>query len=144
MPNATIDCPPRTKLSTRSWLAAGALAVGALMGANDAMAQGNACDALAVGKGQGAFLQPLPYEQDVFSFCKFGYPAHCWVATVPPAWTAVCYPVNPQWIPSYESICPAGVRADKPNREWEGPGSPLQYKGDPNSPNGLATCQHTQ
>lgn len=126
-----------------------ALALGAALGVSSASAgTGNKCDALAVGKGQGAFIQPLPYEQDVFSFCRYGYPQHCWISVVPSQgtwqWIPNCYPQNAQWIPSFEEICPQSKWNGRPMEgTWQGPGTGLEYKGDPKSSNGLASCDHS-
>ncbi len=95
------------------------------------------------GNTGGAHFNPnLPYDQDVFSFCRFGYPAHCWVSVVPSqgqwAWIPNCYPQNAQWIPSFTQTCPHSSTEGT----WQGPGSPLDYRGDPGGSNGLASCPH--
>lgn len=138
----------KATVGARSLLALSMLLGAALASTSVFAGTGNKCDALAVGKGSGAFIQPLPYEQDVFSFCRYGYPKHCWVSVVPSqgtwTWIPNCYPQNTQWIPSFEEICPQSKWNGKPMEgAWQGPGTGLEYKGDPNSSNGLASCDHS-
>lgn len=91
----------------------------------------------------GAFFDnDLPAGQDVFSFCAFGYPPHCWVGVNPIAgtWKIVNqYCFNPKWTSKYEQVCPHGRRPGT----WKSPGKmPFDYKGKPGAPDGLEECQH--
>jgi hypothetical protein len=91
----------------------------------------------------GAFFDnDLPAGQDVFSFCAFGYPPHCWVGVNPIAgtWKIVNqYCFNPKWTNKYETVCPRGQRPGT----WKGTGKmPFDYKGKPGAPDGLEECQH--
>ncbi len=95
--------------------------------------------------GGAHFEMPLPYDQDVFSFCRIGYPKHCWVSVRPSlgTWAQICKPLVSTWISTFERVCPKSNWNGRPMEgNWEGPGSPLDYKGDPNATNGLASCPH--
>lgn len=119
----------------------GALAVP--LGAHAAAGQSN-CGGIAKGASTGGafFDNDLPAGQDVFSFCAYGYPPHCWVGVNPIAgtWKIVNqYCFNPKWTSKYESVCPRGL---KPGT-WKSPGKmPFDYKGSPNASDGLEECQH--
>jgi hypothetical protein len=92
--------------------------------------------------GNAHFDNDLPAGQDVFSFCAFGYPPHCWVGVSPISgtWKIVSnYCFNPQWTQKYEDVCPKGL---KPGT-WKDAGKmPFDYKGTPNSADGLEKCEH--
>lgn len=102
------------------------------------------CGGIAKGASTGGayFDNDLPAGQDVFSFCAFGYPPHCWVGVNPIAgtWKIVNqYCFNPKWTSKYEQVCPHGL---KPGT-WKSPGNmPFDYKGKPGTPDGLEECQH--
>ena len=108
--------------------------------------QGQAqCGGLAPsGTPQGAahFDGDLPAGQDVFSFCAFGYPPHCWVGVEPISgtWEIVNqYCFNPQWTSKYEQICPHGKQIGT----WKAQGKmPFSYKGKKDAPDGLEQCEH--
>lgn len=89
-----------------------------------------------------AFDDDLPADQDVFSFCAFGYPPHCWVGVNPISgtWKIVSnYCFNPKWTSKYEQICPRGLTPGT----WKTPGKmPFDYKGKAGAPDGLEECQH--
>lgn len=94
-------------------------------------------------KAPGAFFDDdLPADQDVFSFCAYGYPPHCWVGVNPISgtWKIVNqYCFNSKWTNKYETVCPKGL---KPGT-WKSPGKmPFDYKGKPGAPDGLEECQH--
>ena len=132
------------KTKTWSWLFC--LVLLSLMHANAMAASGQSkCGGLApsgTGTGGAAFDNDLPADQDVFSFCAFGYPPHCWVGVNPIAgtWKIVNnYCFNSKWVSKYEQICPKGL---KPGT-WKSPGKmPFDYKGKPGAPDGLEECQH--
>ena len=91
----------------------------------------------------GAFFErDLPADQDVFSFCAFGYPPHCWVGVEPISGTweivsQICF--NPKWTSTYEKVCPNAKQIGS----WKGQGKdPFDYKGKPGAPNGLERCEH--
>lgn len=127
----------------RNWLLGLALCFGASCVWS---AQGQSeCGGLAPpGTGQGAafFDDDLPAGQDVFSFCAFGYPPHCWVGVEPISgtWKIVNqYCFNPQWTQKYERVCPMAKSAGT----WKDPGKmPFSYKGKAGAPNGLEQCEH--
>jgi hypothetical protein len=100
------------------------------------------CDGVAVGKSTGGayFSRGVPYEEDVFSFCAIGVPAHCWVATGPGTWTQTCQYLNTKWIPKFEEVCIHGKQMGM----WKGKGgrAPLSTKGDPKGQNGMSECEH--
>jgi len=102
------------------------------------------CGGIAQGgsKGGAFFDNDLPADQDVFSFCAFGYPPHCWVGVNPVAgtWKIVNnYCFNPKWTSKYEEVCPKGL---KPGT-WESPGKmPFDYKGSSQASDGLEKCEH--
>lgn len=131
-------------MKSRHWLLAAALA----LAAGQSAAQSSICDGVdAHGQTGGAHFNPnLPYEQDVFSFCRIGYPRHCWISVVPSAgtwmWIPNCYPQNAQWIPSFELTCPQSRTEGTWNGAANGAADPLMYKGDPNGRNGLSVCDH--
>lgn len=102
------------------------------------------CGGIAEGASTGGryFNDNLPAGQDVFSFCAYGYPPHCWVGVNPIAgtWKIVNqYCFNPKWTSTYEEVCPHGL---KPGT-WKSPGKmPFDYKGSPKAQDGLEECQH--
>ncbi len=131
------------KKKTGAWLLS--LVLLSLMPASAMATAGQSkCGGLApsgTSKGGAAFDDDLPADQDVFSFCAFGYPPHCWVGVNPIAgtWKTTCSYFNPKWTKKYETICPGGV---KPGT-WKSPGKmPFDYKGKPGAPDGLEECQH--
>lgn len=99
------------------------------------------CDGVnAHGQTGGAyFSKSVPYQEDVFSFCSIGIPAHCWVPTGPGTWKQICQYLNTRWIPKFEEVC----RHGKNMGAW-GPSSrmPLNTKGHPGSPDGMTDCTH--
>ncbi|MDR7148881.1 hypothetical protein J2W49_000809 [Hydrogenophaga palleronii] len=130
-------------MNSRHWMLCAALA----LSAGHCAAQSSRCDGVdAHGETGGAhFNSNLPYEQDVFSFCRIGYPLHCWISVVPSAgtwaWIPNCYPQNSQWIPSFTQTCPRSSTEGT----WQGSGGPmeaLEKKGDPNGSNGISDCEH--
>lgn len=100
------------------------------------------CDGVdAHGDTGGAYFEPdVPYEEDVFSFCAIGIPAHCWAPTGPGTWTQTCQYLNKKWIPKFERVCRRGGPA---MGTW-GPSAriPLNTKGDPRSSDGMTDCEH--
>ncbi|WP_374409481.1 hypothetical protein [Hydrogenophaga sp.] len=100
------------------------------------------CGGVAEGKSTGGayFSQGVPYEQDVFSFCAIGVPAHCWTATGPGTWTQICQYLNTKWIPKFEEVCVHGKQMGM----WKGKGGrqPLSTKGDPKGSDGMSECEH--
>lgn len=100
------------------------------------------CGGVAQGGSTGGayFSQGVPYEEDVFSFCAIGVPAHCWAPTGPGTWTQTCYYLNKKWIPKFEEVCVHG----KTMGAWKATSShqPLSTKGDPKSQDGMSTCEH--
>ena len=93
-------------------------------------------------RGADHFDNDLPAGQDVFSFCAFGYPPHCWVGVEPISgtWEIVNqYCFNPQWTSKYEQICPHGKQIGT----WKAQGKmPFSYKGSKDAPDGLEQCDH--
>ncbi len=100
------------------------------------------CDGVdAHGQTGGAFFERgVPYEEDVFSFCAIGIPAHCWAPTGPGTWTQTCQYLNKKWIPKFEYVCRHGGPA---MGTW-GPSAriPLNTKGDPRRSDGMTDCEH--
>lgn len=100
------------------------------------------CDGVAVGKSTGGayFSRGVPYEEDVFSFCAIGIPAHCWAPTGPGTWTQTCQYLNRKWIPKFEEVCLHGKQMGM----WKGSSGrqPLSTKGDPKSSDGMSECEH--
>jgi hypothetical protein len=97
----------------------------------------------AHGKTGGAYFNgDLPAGQDVFSFCAFGYPPHCWIGINPVTgtWKIVSnYCFNPKWTSTYETVCPHGAGIGT----WKSPGKvPFSYKGAPDASDGLQECEH--
>ena len=92
--------------------------------------------------GGAYFKDDLPAGQDVFSFCAFGYPPHCWVGVEPISgtWEIVNqYCFNPKWTSTYEKVCPKA----KSVGTWKGQGKmPFSYKGKAGAPDGLEQCEH--
>jgi hypothetical protein len=92
--------------------------------------------------GGAYFNNDLPAGQDVFSFCAFGYPPHCWVGVEPISgtWEIVNqYCFNPQWTSTYEEVCPHGKQIGT----WKAQGKmPFSYKGKAGAPDGLEQCDH--
>jgi hypothetical protein len=128
---------------TRLWI----LSLALLMAGSSAFAAAgqSKCGGLApagTSTGNAYFNNDLPAGQDVFSFCAYGYPPHCWVGVNPIAgtWKIVSnYCFNPEWTSTYEKVCPHGL---KPGT-WKSPGKmPFDTKGSPGSPDGLEKCQH--
>lgn len=121
---------------TRAVLAA--LALMALQGG----AWASKCDGVnAHGQTGGAyFSRGVPYEEDVFSFCTIGVPAHCWAPTGPGTWTQICQYLNTKWIPKFEEVCVHG----KTMGAWkaESGRQPLSTKGQPGAPDGMTDCEH--
>lgn len=113
-----------------------------------AAAASSNCGGLAEEKDKGGahFKQPLPFDQDVFSFCAMGYPPHCWVGVSPATgtWKIVSqYCFNAEWTSAYEEICPKGVGNGKPPGTWKNAGKPpLMHKGSPDTDDGLESCAH--
>lgn len=93
-------------------------------------------------KGGAFFENDLPADQDIFSFCAFGYPPHCWVGVEPISGTweitsQICF--NPKWTSTYEKVC----KHAKQIGSWKGQGkNPFSYKGKPGAPDGLEQCEH--
>ena len=105
-------------------------------------AHASKCGGVAQGKSTGGayFSQGVPYEQDVFSFCAIGIPAHCWAPTGPGTWTQTCQYLNTKWIPKFEEVCLHGKQMGM----WKGNGgrAPLSTKGDPKAASGMSECEH--
>jgi|GEM_PF-4569021 hypothetical protein len=100
------------------------------------------CDGVAEGKSTGGayFSRGVPYEEDVFSFCAIGVPAHCWAAIGPGVWIQICQYLNRKWIPKFEEVCIHGKQMGM----WKGKSGrqPLSTKGDPKSSDGMNECEH--
>ena len=112
----------------------------ALAGAGESKCGGIAPSGTSTG---GAYFErDLPADQDVFSFCAFGYPPHCWVGVEPISgtWEIVDhYCFNPKWTSAYEKVCPNGKQIGT----WKGQGKDsFSYKGEPGAPDGLEQCEH--
>ncbi|AOW13460.1 hypothetical protein LPB72_10575 [Hydrogenophaga crassostreae] len=92
--------------------------------------------------GGAYFNNDLPAGQDVFSFCAFGYPPHCWVGVEPISgtWEIVNqYCFNSKWTQKYEEVCPKA----KSIGTWKAQGKmPFSYKGKAGAPDGLEQCDH--
>jgi hypothetical protein len=118
------------------------LALALLLGAAALPAHASKCGGVAQGKSTGGayFSQGVPYEQDVFSFCAIGIPAHCWAPTGPGTWTQTCQYLNTKWIPKFEEVCVHGKQMGM----WKGQAgrAPLSTKGDPKSRDGMSECEH--
>lgn len=130
-------------MNTSKWI----LCVSLVCGASGAWAgQGESkCGGLApsgTSKGGAFFDDDLPAGQDIFSFCAFGYPPHCWVGVEPISgtWEIVNqYCFNPQWTEKYETVC----KHAKQIGTWKAQGKmPFSYKGEPGAPDGLEECEH--
>lgn len=136
--------PIRTSKTTALRLLTALVLAGAPLAASATAGQSR-CGGLApegTSTGGAFFDNDLPAGQDVFSFCAFGYPPHCWVGVNPIAgtWKIVNqYCFNPKWTNKYETVCPRGVRPGT----WKSPGKmPFDYKGKAGAPDGLEECQH--
>ena len=107
-------------------------------------AHASKCGGVAEGKSTGGayFSRGVPYEEDVFSFCAIGVPAHCWMAIGPGLWQQIpnCYFLNKKWIPKFEEVCVHGKQMGM----WKGKGgrAPLSTKGDPKGQDGMSECEH--
>lgn len=130
-------------MKTMKWILSLALMCGAasvMAGAGESKCGGLAPSGTETGGAH--FNEDLPAGQDVFSFCAYGYPPHCWVGVEPISgtWEIVNqYCFNPKWTSTYEEVCPKA----KSVGTWKGQGKmPFSYKGKAGAPEGLEQCEH--